>query len=742
MTKSSLRAVIFGLLVLLSLVLLRATDPFFVSAVRELALDQFQRFSPRPHVEQPVRVVDIDEAALAEFGQWPWSRDRLADLVNHLDQFGAAAIVFDIVFAEPDRLSPSRVLRGIGLEDLLAEKPDIAAALRDTDTDLAAAMAERPVVLAFAIATGAGAAAPAAKAGFAFTGVHTLTALPHFDRVTPVVPELQAAASGLGSMSLSPGDMTGTVRKLPLVLTDGTQPYPSLVLEALRVALGASTYVIRGAPTPPATVEDIRVGPFTIPTTGAGELWMYYRPNSPDLYVPVGAMLRGDDSDRLRALIDGHIVLIGTSASGLIDIRATALSENVPGVAIHAQALEQILSGSFLWRPDWTDGIEIAAVVFIGLMIIVATMVFGPTVSFAVGGICAVGVALSTGLAFRHYGLLIDASFPLVAGVMVQLGITGYRYLIADRDARFVGKAFARYVSPAVLSQLQRQPDMLKLGGEVRELTVMFADVRNFTPFSENLTPEELISFLNRLLGELSRCVVQEHGTIDKYIGDSLMAFWNAPVTLHEHQRRACLAALSMRKGVARLNAENAFDLHGRGLPVDHVTIGIGLNSGMACVGNMGSEDRFDYSCVGDTVNVAARVESACKNLHFDIVVTAATAAALTDMALLEAGALPLKGKSARQSVHIVVGDAETRSNPDFVKLSGYHDQLLAAIRDGHHKDTERLASMCAELSRAICEPLEQFYRRLPDRLDDFHLPATSPEASQALVPQSVPPPC
>jgi adenylate cyclase len=720
MTKSRLRALIFGLLIVLNLVLLRIGDPFFVSTVRELAMDQFQRLSPRVHVEQPIRVVDIDEAALAEFGQWPWPRNRLADLVNHLDDLGAGVIVFDIVFAEPDRLSPPRVLQGIEFGSLLADKPELVAALRDTDADFAAAMAGRPVVLAFAVAAGSGAEAPATKAGFAFTGARTLEALPHFDQVTPVVPELEAAASGIGSMSLSPGQLTGTIRKLPLLLTDGNQPYPSLALEALRVALGASTYVIRGAPTPPATVEDIRVGPFTIPTTGAGELWMCYRPDSRDLYVPAGAVVRGDETERLRPLIEGHIVLIGTSASGLIDIRATALAENVPGVSVHAQALEQILSGTFLWRPDWTDGVEVVAIVVMGLLVIIVTLFFGPLASFAAGGVCALAVALSAWLAFRNYGLLIDASFPLVSGMAVQLGITGYRYLIADRDVRFIGKAFARYVSPAVLTQIQKQPEMLKLGGEVRELTIMFVDVRNFTPFSENLTPQELIAFLNRLLGELSGCVVEEHGTIDKYIGDSLMAFWNAPLALDAHQRRACLAALGMRRRLERLNAENAFGLRGRGLAVDQVTIGIGINSGMACVGNMGSEDRFDYSCVGDAVNLAARVESACKELSFDIVVSADTAAAVPDLALLEAGALPLKGKSARQDLFVVVGDAETRSHPAFVKLAGRHDELLATIRDGHVHDVQRLAAECAELSRAVCEPLGEFYRLVPARLEDF----------------------
>jgi adenylate cyclase len=579
-------------------------------------------------------------------------------------------------------------------------------------------MAGRPVVLAFAVARGTGAVRPRAKAGFALTGERTIEALPRFEWVTPVVPELEAAARGLGNMSLSPGQLAGTIRRMPLMLTDGTRPYPNLALEALRVALGATTYVIRGAADVPATIEDIRIGDLIVPTTAAGELWLYYRPDSPDLYVPVGDVLEAIDEASLRRRLDGHIVLIGTSATGLIDIRPTALAENVPGVSIHAQAIEQILSGTFLWRPDWTEGAEILCVALIGLLIIAVTVLFGPLTSFAVGAAAALAVAMGSWAAFVNHGLLLDASYPLVAGIALHFSMTAYRYLVTDRDARFVRNAFARYVSPPVLAEIQRRPDMLKLGGEVRDLSVMFVDVRNFTPISEVLPPQEVVAFLNRLLGELSHRVVEEHGTIDKYIGDSLMAFWNAPVAIDGHQRRACMAALAMRDAVAKLNAADAFGFRDRGL--EAVAIGIGINAGPACVGNMGSEDRFDYSCIGDAVNLAARVESACKEVGFDILVSAATAEALPDMALLDAGDLPLRGKSARQRIFAVVGDAGTRADPAFAKLAQRHGDLLAAMRGGCKGEVERLVGECLELSRGLCGTLAGFYRRLPHRLPDF----------------------
>lgn len=720
MAKQRLLNLAFGLAILLNLVLLRAGDPLFVRTIREMTFDQFQRLSPRPHVEQPVRVVDIDEESLAQFGQWPWPRDRLAELSNSLFGIGAAAIAFDVVFAEPDRLSPLRILQASATEKLLGNGHSAGGAFPDTDREFASALAERPVVLAFSVTRRSGEAAPLLKSGFAFTGEQTLDALPRFEKVTPILPELAGAAQGIGSMSLSPGESSGTVRKIPLMLTDGTKAYPSLSLEALRVALGASTYLIRGAADTPAAVEDIRVGGLTVPTTRNAELWLYYRHDSADLYVSAADVLAGKEPDRLREKLEGHIVFIGTSAPGLIDIRGTALAQNVPGVSIHAQAIEQILSGTFLWRPDWADGAEILSILVVGLLIISATVFLAPSASLLIGAAAGATVAGGAWLVFRNYGLLIDLSFPLAAGIVVHFCVTAYRYLVTDRDARFVRQAFSHYVSPPVLEQLQKRPETLKLGGDVRELTVMFVDVRDFTPISERLAPEELVGFINRLLGELSHCVVAEDGTIDKYIGDSLMAFWNAPMEVEDHQRRACLAGLKMRERVARLNAENAFGFRGRGLPWETVNIGIGISTGRACVGNMGSEERFNYSCIGDAVNVAARVESACKHIGFDLLASADTVAALAGMALIEGGALPLKGKIGRQSVFLVVGDAATRVDAAFVKLAGRHQELLAAIRQGNASEIERLTGECTELSRLVCEPLAGFYRRIPHRLADF----------------------
>ncbi len=733
MTRSRWLAALFGFLILTNLVLLRAADPFFIRAIRDLAFDQFQRLTPRQNEPMPVRVADIDEASLAAHGQWPWPRDKLAELLKRLNELGAATVVFDIAFAEPDRLSPSRVMTGAELQALVGPQQVEAARskLEDTDAVFARAIDGSRTVLAFGISRDVGVPAPALKAGIAFKGDRTIEGLPRFSVVTPVVPVLERAAQGIGSMSLTPGESSGALRQLPLFVTDGKQAYPSLVMEALRVVQGASTYIIRGAPDSPATVEDVRIGDFTVPTTGAGELWLYYRPESRDLYVSANDILNRTDEPRLRDKLDGHIVLVGTSATGLFDLRATALGETVPGVAMHAQALEQILANTFLWRPDWTLGAEILFVIVIGTLIIVATLFLGPLTSFVTGAVAALLIAFVAWAAFRQWGLLIDPSFALFSGLLVHLCMTAYRYLITDRNARAVSRAFAHYVSPPVLAEIQKRPDDLALGGEVRDLTIMFMDVRNFTPISEGLSPEGLIAFLNKLLGEVSRCVVQEDGTIDKYIGDSVMAFWNAPIEVPDHPRKACLAAIRMREAVARLNRENAFGFAGTGAAFETIGIGVGLNTGPACVGNMGSEERFNYSCVGDAVNLSARVESACKEVGFDLVIAGATADAVPDLALLYAGSVPLKGKSRRQPLYLLVGGTETKASAAFQALSERHDALIAALEHGATEESQRLAQDCIEAAASTGD-LRGFYEKIFGRLEDFQPDVEVDEVAQA----------
>ncbi len=710
MTRAQLVGVLLGLAIVAALTMLRASDPPLLKFAREVTFDEYQRLAPRPFEELPVRVVDIDEASLEQFGQWPWPRNRMADLVNRLTEMGAAVIAFDILFAEPDRLSPRSVMRDVGDLD-----PALIARLPDNDETFARAIAGKPVVLGFGLSN-SGNYRPPVKAGFAFTGESPFDAPPRLAAATPIRPELEANAAGVGHISLNPESSSAVVRAVPLLLSDGEQLYPNLALEALRVAQGASTYLLAGATDVADTITLIRVGDVVVPVTAAGELWLYVSPDRPERYVSAAEVLApGSAATEARAAIEGSIVFVGTSAAGLLDIRATALGDNVPGVSLHAQTVEQILSGRFLSRPDWADGLEILSVAVAGSLLVLLTTFVSPAVALACGLLITVLAVVASWLAFVHGGLLFDPLAPIVFGSIIHFAATAYRFLVSDRERRVVRRAFGQYLSPSLLYRIEHTRNALRLGGDDRELTLMFVDVRNFTEISERLAPTEVVRFLNTLLDALSHHVIDNEGTLDKFIGDSIMAFWNAPVDVAGHPGKAVHAALAMRETLARLNEADAFGFGDE----RKVAIGVGIHTGLACVGNMGAEIHFNYSAVGDAVNVAARIESACKDLGFDILVSETTAKALGGCALLDAGALPLKGKTTRTRLFAVVGGKALATSPEFFELQRIHGQLIAALQV-RSPDTRRILSMAKLKAGALAPGLEEFYRRVPRRAEHF----------------------
>jgi len=718
MKQSKWLAVVFGLLVVMAFTALRGTDGFVAQTIRNLTFDQYQQLSPRQRTPQPVRVIDIDEASLAKIGQFPWPRTEFALLVEELVKLDVAAVAFDIIFSESDRLSPQRILKRDDLKKWLEE---VAAnksidTLPDNDQIFADAIAKGPTILAFGRNADGVSGEPELKSGFAFTGNSTLKALHDTGRITRSLAILEKAAAGIGSISVSPQGAQDVIRKYPLIWSYKGKAYPSLVMEALRVAQGATTFIIQGADFEDEIVEGVKVGSIPVTTTRRGELWMYYRPDTKDLYVPAHVLLRGSKAEKeaLRERIQGHIVFVGTSATGLFDIKTTSLSQTVPGVSIHAQAAEQILSQNFLWRPDWIDGTEILLVLVIGIFIVLAATFLSPLVSFSIGASLALLLAASSWLGFKQYGILFDASFPLFAGLLIHFAMTAYRYLITDKEARFVRMAFSRYVSADVLQDIQTDPEALELGGDTRNLTIMFVDIRNFTPLSEGLSPQELVAFLNKLLGELSLCVTEQKGTIDKYIGDSIMAFWNAPLKVDDHEKHACIAALKMRQRLEQLNKEDAFGFRKNGFDFANIAIGIGINTGDACVGNLGSQERFDYSVIGDAVNVAARTESSCKELGTDILLTATTAQGAPEFAHLDAGKIPLKGKSEDQQIFALVGDEQVKNSQPFQFLQQAHLQL---VNNTTKSKITSAASKCRKAAVAILPQLAVFYDRLSTRL-------------------------
>ena len=684
-------ALLFGLVVIAGLTLLRAADPYPLVVARETTFDLFQQLRPREAPgDLPIRIIDIDEASLDEFGQWPWPRSAMTLMARRLTELGAAAIAFDLLFSEPDRLSPA-LLAGVGA---------------DNDELFASALAEGPTILSLAQSGRAESTSLAPKSGLAMTGSDPLAMLPELGGAAQPLPVLADAAQGLGVASLDRGG-AGVARRLPVLWRNGDAVLPTLSAEALRVALGVSTLVVIGDSGGAGTVEQLRIGDISVPTGPSGDIWLYYRDLPSDIYVSARDLLSEGYQD-LAPLVTGQIVLIGASATGLLDIRLSALGVPVPGVSIHAQALEQMLTGTYLVRADWVGGLEMAIFALAGLLIVLAVIVSGPIVGLVVSStIGAVLVAVSW-WAFSVPRLLIDPSFAVLGALLLYAAMAFFRFAVTDADRRRIRRAFAHYVEPSLLTRIEADGRLLRLGGDVRELTVMFSDVRNFSALAERTEPADLVAILNRLFAALGAAIVGHQGTIDKFMGDAVMAFWNAPVDVERHAERACQAALAMREALDRLNAA------GR----DPISIGIGIATGPALVGNMGFEQRFDYSCIGDTVNVASRIEGMCRHVGHDILVTGQTASAVSHLALLPAGAVELKGMSEREQVHILVGDASTARRAAFAALAQAHGQLLSDLATG--ADHAQSLDVCRRAAIAVDSRLGSFYAACVERAGDF----------------------
>ncbi|WP_325166442.1 CHASE2 domain-containing protein [Thermohalobaculum xanthum] len=719
-----LGVILISLVAIACLITLRVLDPFVLREARQTAFDLLQRAEPRTYIDAPIKIVDIDERSLEKLGQWPWPRDQLAELVDRLHAAGAAAVAFDFLFVEQDRMTSSDLRPEVPAPVPRATEGGLVTISKISNDEIFAdALRRGNVVLGFGSSSQVS-ELPPVKAGFAFTGddpAPYITKLPGGARLLPVLAD---AAAGVGSVNLRADNSARAVRVVQLLWSDGEDLYPSLITESLRIAQGAQTYVVH-ADEGAGRVQSLRLGGFDVPTGPRGELFLYYTKYLPERYVSAADIF---DNERLTALVPdltGKIILIGTSATGLFDLHRTALGQTVPGVEMHAQAMEQIIHQQFLVRKDWTRTAEVLAMIIACLSVSLVTIFGTAQTALLVGAAISAVISLGVWYSFRDLGVLVDFSFPLGSGLAVWFVVTIFRYVVTDREKRGIRTAFSRYVHPEVLKDIERNYSHVQLGGENCDLTVMFTDVRNFTPLSERLAPEEVVSFLNRLLGRLGSEITQEAGVIDKFIGDSVMAFWNAPLRQPDHCRRACAAALKMRAAVEEMNAEQSFGLPEHVARDGPIEIGVGINTGPACVGNVGSAERFNYSAIGDAVNVAARAESACKEVGYDLVVCRSTAEQVPDFAFLDAGGVALKGKTSRVSLMVLVGDETVSGSPDFAALREKHARLLEALGRRDPSSIEEALEACRPLARRFGPKLVEFINKMPTRLEDFAAPET-----------------
>ena len=679
---------------LASAVMLRYIDPYFVSALRLIAFDYYQRLDPAKYdPDLPVRVVDIDEASLERFGQWPWPRTTISDLLLRLAEKQAAAVAFDILFSEADRTS---------LEEIIKRLPEKQASVLKTfaseqlsnDQVFAQALKETPSVLAVSLGT-----APnqnfKAKAGFANAGDDPRPFLLAFPGVSTNLEVLNDAARGIGAFNWTP-ERDQVVRRVALVFRLGDTLVPALAMEALRVAQNATTYVLKASNASGETafgqstgLNNVRIGEIQIPTDGAGAVFLKFRPFNKATYIPVWKVMNGEVPSEDVA---GRIILVGTSAPGLLDLRATPLDAAIPGVEVHAQLLERMLTGNFLSRPDYTLALEQFVLVALGLILAVLLPRVSARTS-AVIGILTMGLVFIGGwVAYRYADLLIDPSYPALSVGCIATVITSYVYQTVEAQRGQIRHAFGRYLAPTIVEEIIAHPEKLELGGEERELTLMFCDVRNFTGISQQLTASELTLFINELLTPLTEIILAHRGTIDKYMGDAIMAFWNAPIDDGDHVLHATQAALGMAKKLDELNTywkeTERLSRHTN----DPVRIGIGINTGLCCVGNLGSNLRFDYSAIGDEVNVTSRLEGLSK--LYGVTTVLSQRSVPNGIAALELDLVQVKGRSQATKIYTLL-DTLSIDSMELKVFCQQYESFLAAYRQQSWDEAERALARC-----------------------------------------------
>ena len=666
------------LALLIGLAVLRIADPAPVEEIRVRTFDTFQRIDPRVKTARPVTIVDIDEASLAKLGQFPWPRTRIADLITALTKLGAVVIAFDIVFSEPDRLNPDVVADTF--RDLDEETRSRLRALPSNDQILADAMRRSRVVLGESglpqVQSEFDKSLP--LTGLAMLGEEPQPFMLEWPGLLRNVPLLEAAAAGRGLFTIWP-ERDGIVRRVPVMMLAQGATMPSLSFEMLRVATGTDTIFIKSDQ---AGIKSIGVKGFQIPTDRNGQLWVHFAHHDPKILVSALDVIEGKVAPEK---IKGQLVLIGTSAVGLNDNKTTPVDPSMPGVEIHAQVIESALTRAVLTQPNYGIAVELCAAILFGILVIAFAPLFGPVTLVAVGALFATLLIGTSWYFYTQHRLLIDFTYPLLSTTSIYLTLIFTSFVREQRQRKQIRTAFAQYMSPTLVEQLAQSPEKLVLGGEEREMTIMFSDVRGFTAISESYKndPQGLTALMNRFLTPLTNAILERKGYIDKYMGDAIMAFWNAPLDDREHQVNACEAAVDMLERIDVLNKQREFEAKEGGHVYMPLNVGVGLNTGTCVVGNMGSDLRFDYSVLGDSVNLASRLEGQSKEYGFPIIVGSRTAlAAREKFAILELDFIMVKGKKEPEVIYAIAGRQDTAHSARFQRLRNLTIEMLACYRN------------------------------------------------------------
>jgi len=694
------------------------------SNLQNYSFDTLQRLLPREiYAEDPVVIIDIDDRSLAEIGQWPWSRNQLAKLTNQA--YAAAALGFDIVFAESDRTNPQNFISSYPLnEDLKKE----LSALPSNDELFSQAIANHgTVVLGQALNNKNNIKPSKAKFGLVTQGDNPKQFITNYSGIQNNIQQLESSAAGVGSMSI--GNNDAIVRQLPTFERVDDQLVPSLALEMTRVAVGASTFQIKssnasseeayGAQT---GINNIKLGPLTIPTTPKGNAWVYFAPSKNISTISAADVISGAVPPEF---FEGKLALVGTSAAGLLDLRSTPTEKNVPGVTIIAQFIQQIFANEFLQRPDWLFGAEFLAGLVLAVLITLSIQAMGPIGGLSVLLAGSGGIIGSSYYFFKSKLFLVDPISPLIISLSVYVAVTFFNYLFTELERSRVRGAFAQYLSPEMVNRLAESSESLVLGGERKEMTFLFSDIRGFTKISEQYKddPEALTLLINQLLTVLSNAILDHGGTIDKYMGDCIMAFWNAPTDQANHRQLAIESAHAMNNALSEFNQnlEESLDFK--------LEIGIGINSGECIVGNMGSDKRFDYTVLGDAVNLASRLEGQSSNYGLNMVLGENSYLQDSPYQIIEIDKIAVKGKSSAETIFTCF-ELETKFTEEFMDK---HKLFL----EKYSAQQWIPASLLADELISSSNQLELYYGHMKARIDEYKINPPSSDWKGVYVAQN-----
>ncbi len=611
-------------------------------------------------LDRRIVIVDIDEKSLAEEGRWPWGRDKLAAMLDRLfDQYHVAAVGFDVVFAEKDESSGLKVLEQLGQKEL-KNLPQFQASLAqlrpqlDHDRIFAQKLASRPVVLGYYFTSNQSRVsgllpAPVFPAGaFKDSNAAFISATGYGANL----PEFQKAARNAGHFNPLT-DFDGVARRVPMLMEYQGAYYESLSLAVIRALSGnpdIQAIFEEGAGNVGDSLEWLRVGKLKIPVDENISALIPYRGRQGSFpYVSAADVLHGRVSAQE---LGGAIVLVGTTAPGLMDLRSTPVSAVYPGVEVHANLIAGMLDRNIKQKPAFIMGAEITEMLLLGLLLAFLLPLLSP-IKASLTALAALLVGIGINLSLWQYA---DMVMPLAASMLMMLALfmlsMSYGFFVESRAKRQITGLFGQYVPPELVDEMSENPGSFTMEGESREMTVLFSDVRGFTTISEGLSPKELSRLMNEYMTPMTHIIHKHRGTIDKYIGDAIMAFWGAPLADPEHGRNALLAAMEMQQTLIPLREQ----FKARGWP--EIRIGVGINTGTMSVGNMGSEFRMAYTVMGDAVNLASRLESVTKQYGVGIIVGENTHRAVPEVVFRELDRVRVKGKDEPVAIYEPLGAA------------------------------------------------------------------------------------